>query len=226
MNNRVFVFLYPQEDIFDFEIETRARYFNINEDFEFEKKFDKCKTEEERDKLIKDWIGLKNRGYKKLYSDRLNQCIDQRYRRNGFSIDYAIFDNSSVSDVILLQPRDRVISVGMDAVTHRTQRDDGTFTYPDNDYILNQVGNIETLRVAGFHLWDCVQRLSRRAYERSINVLVDEELTELFGGFLDKPEFRLDVFPGINPASTMSTSMFESLIENRQDKPWMYQWQV
>jgi len=44
---------------------------------------------------------------------------------------------------------------------HRTKNADGTYPYPDQGYILNQFMPVESLRVAGFHLWDCVQRLAK-----------------------------------------------------------------
>ena len=60
----------------------------------------------------------------------------------------------------------------MDAKTHRTKRADETYPYPDQDYMLDQVLPANHIRVAGFHMWDCVEKFARRAHERGVDVLV------------------------------------------------------
>lgn len=53
--------------------------------------------------------------------------------------------------------------------------------YPKGDKILELCPYpVEELVVGGFHLWDCVDKTARWAYNQGINVLVDEDLTELF----------------------------------------------
>lgn len=131
-------------------------------------------------------------GFKNRYGHALNQCIDLRYRQNGFEINYVIFDKHPISDVINIQASDKIIEAGIDYKTHTTKRVDGTYLYPDPDYILDQLPKLKTLTISGFHLWDCVERLAERAHERGLNVLVDEDLTELFAGRLNDPDFRID----------------------------------
>ena len=87
----------------------------------------------------------------------------------------------------------------MDAKTHRTARADGTFPYPDNDYILSQLGQPSVLRVAGFHLSDCVSKLAEHAYGKGYEVLVDEDLTELLGSYLGAQDFRIERYPNLDP---------------------------
>jgi hypothetical protein len=67
------------------------------------------------------------------------------------------------------------------------------------DSILNQLMPISLLRVAGFHAYDCCERLAKRACERGIDSLVDEELTEFFSFVFQDPEFKIDSYPSINP---------------------------
>lgn len=53
--------------------------------------------------------------------------------------------------------------------------------YPKEDKILKLCPEpVEKLVVGGFHLWDCVDKTARYAYNQGINVSVDEDLTELF----------------------------------------------
>lgn len=216
-----FIYLYPQQEILDFEIENRSRGFDIAEKSEFELRLEKA-GEEEKQRLVKEILDKKRREFKEAYSQKLNQCIDLRYRQKGFSINYALLDDGKISDVFVLQSSDRIIYVGMDGKTHRTLLEDKSYPYPNQDYILNQLGNLSSLRVAGFHLWDCVQRLAKRAHERGIDVLVDEDLTELFGFTFQKPKFRTDVYPSLNPREEMDDGMLELFMERRKDKPWMF----
>jgi len=114
------------------------------------------------------------KAFRARYKKILNQCIDIRYRQKGFKINYAVFDGSPVSDIIHLRDSDKIIEVGLDFKTHIDNR-----VYPNQDFILDKLGKTRKLRIAGFHLWDCVERLARRAHEKGVNVLIDEDLTEL-----------------------------------------------
>ncbi len=110
----------------------------------------------------------------------------------------------------------------MDSQTHRTKREDGTYPYPNQDYILNQLGFPTRLVVAGFHAWDCVEKLARRAYERGISTLIDEDLTEFFVGRFKDKDFRVKTYPTYN-ARKHQRSMFEMFMKAREGKPWLWQ---
>jgi len=115
---------------------------------------------------------------KESYQIALNKCIDLRYRKQGFIINYAIFDDTSISSVIKLQKSDKIIKVGLDFKTHITKQPNGKYPSPNQNYILNQLGEIKIIRIGGFHKQDCVEKLAKRAYEKGIDTLVDEDLTE------------------------------------------------
>jgi hypothetical protein len=187
-----FVFLYPIPEIINFEIENHG--WSEKRGIEF---------------------------FKKKYKRVLNACIDTRYRKKDYKINYAIFDDTSVSDIINLQSSDTIIKVGLDFKTHTTKQSNGEYPYPNQDYILNQLGEISTIRIAGFHMWDCVERLAKRAYERGLNTLVDEDLTEFFAGRLRDPNFRIDKYPTYNPRDNGEMSKF--FIEARKECPWLWQ---
>ncbi|HJX50822.1 MAG TPA: hypothetical protein VJ438_05155 [Candidatus Nanoarchaeia archaeon] len=190
-----FVFLYPIPEIIDFEIKNHG------------------------------WAeegGIEV--FRQKYKSLLNNCIDFRYRQKDFEINYAVFNGSPVSDVVDLKSSDRIIQVGLDFKTHTTQQANGEYPYPDQDFILNQLGKTEELRVAGFHLWDCVERLAKRAYERGINVLVDEDLTELFAYNISlERDFCPEKYPTFNPRESGSESSFKMFMQARQERPWLWQ---
>src|SRR3989344_4591234 len=154
-----FVFLYPISEIIDFEVE-RGMY-TVIDDFDKEqdslKKFEEAKTEYEKEAVKNESLQKLKLYFRKVYSTNLNACIDARYRKKGFEINYCVFNGSPVSDVIELQESDKVIEVGLDFKTHTTRQANGVFLYPDPDFILNQLGKITAIRIAGFHMWDCVE---------------------------------------------------------------------
>jgi len=159
------------------------------------------------------------------YKTALNRTIDERYRQKGFSINYAILDDCSVSGIIKLQSGDSVLKVGMDSVTHRTPQENGTYPYPNPDFILGQLGDISVLRVGGFHVYSCCEKLAKRAHERGIDSLVDEELTQFFSMDFEKPNFRVDVYPSIDQRQFMGDGKrLKSFLEKRENRPWLWNW--
>jgi len=226
-NAPVFLYLYPQKDILDFEI----RHYSWIQEYpelqmEFESRLSETSDEYEQERLREEYCQEAAKSFKKVYSHKLNQAINLRYRKKGFKVFYALLDDGEVSDVVKVQPSDEIIYVGMNTKTHRTPDKNGKYPYPDRDFILNQLGNVSRLVVSGFHLHDCVKKVSRRAYARGINVLVDEELTELFGIHFQRSDFDVRKYPGINPRNIITNpEMFEYFLQRRRNKPWLYPWQ-
>jgi hypothetical protein len=152
-----------------------------------------------------------------------NNCINERYRSRGFGINFAVFDDKEVDKRIKVVEGDRIIKVGITSHDHFDDEE-----YPDFDFILNQLNlkDIKHFRVAGFHLWDCVERIAKRAYERGIDVLVDEDLTNMFASRVTHPNFRTDKYPTfeLKNAPTLDREWFiKAFLEARMDKPWMFQ---
>jgi hypothetical protein len=224
--NKTFIFLYPQQEIFDYEIDRGSVFYKDPKSSEFDAHFlprlELAKTEKEKEQIRVEARRVRADSFKPYYSEKLNSCIHYRYRLNGFSVVYALLDDSQVADVIQVRSTDRVIHVGMDSKTHRTKGSDGQYPYPDQDHIINQLLPVEILRIGGFHAWDCVERLARRAYERGINVLVDEDLTEFFAGRLKDRDFRVKSYPTYD-ARKHQKSMFDMFMEARKNKPWLWQ---
>lgn len=160
--------------------------------------------------------------FRKKYNDAINEAIDIRYRKNGFGINYVLFDNHPVSDLFELQDSDRFIQAGLDFKTHTTKLPNGEYTYPNPDNILDKLTGLHILRVAGFHLNDCVEKIAQKAYERGLDVLVDEELTEIFPAIISDSNFKTDKYPSLNPRS-YGEPMFQVFLEGRKNRPWLWQ---
>ena len=216
-----FIYLYPELDILAFEISVNSYGFKISREKEFRKRF-KTANDEQKITIEAEYKAEAIKEFGEVYKRTLNLCIDQRYRQKGFEIVYALLDGSPISEVIVLQDNDRVINVGMDAKTHRTKVK-GKYPYPDTDYILAQLGKPRILRVGGFHMWDCVEKVAKRAYEKRIDVLVDEDLTEFFGFQIKRPKFKIDSYPNYDPKNLGGGNMFEEFIRARKGKPWLWQ---
>ena len=215
--------MYPQPEIIDSELKRGSRAIKIwprEEEFAKRSKAARSETEMQvlREEAEKDMIAE----YKKSYGPTLNVCIDARYRQRGFDIFFALLDGSPISDIIDVHPKDRVVYVGMDAATHRTKAQNGRYPYPDQDYILDQLGRVSKLRIAGFHMWDCVEKAARRAYERGLDVLVDEDLTEFFGWRIRDSNFKIDKYPNYDPRSGGERN-FEMFMDARKGRPWLWQ---
>lgn len=220
-NPRMFIFLYPQEEIFMGEIQRGCFSYSFKGKRKLEKdlsdRIEEAETKEEKEKRIKDARQVYYDKFRDYYSKKLNLCINQRYRKNGFSIFYAILDDCEVSSIIGLKENDYIIKVGMDSVIYRTLGCYGKYhNYPDNDYILDQLVPLNVLRIGGFHLWDCVEKLAKRAYERQINVLVDEDLTESFVWRFKDKNFKIDHYQSYDPRK-----LSDVLSDSRENKPWL-----
>ena len=217
-----FIFLYPEPEIINFEL---LRGSHVLFRLPRQTKLDTAKG------IIAAVEGLDDNlkpifdEYKKVYKTMLNACIDLRYRSNGFTINFALLDGDTVSDAIDIKDGDRTVYVGMTAETHRKERGNGKFKYPNNNHILRQIGEPQLLRVAGFHLWDCVDKLARRAYRNGIDVLVDEDLTELFVGRLNDGNFKPEKYPTFYLTESLKDSPFlDHFIHIRKNRPWLWQY--
>ncbi len=86
---------------------------------------------------------------------------------------------------------------------------------------------IDELVIGGFHLWDCVDKTAKCAFEQGIKVSVDEDLTELFFSSV-----RLGKIPVSRETSIKNSKLqlnkagslfLKMACEARKDKPWMFQ---
>jgi hypothetical protein len=233
---KTFLYMYPDHDAMEYECKSGVR--SIEKEWESTPKGIEIihRLEPFKDLDIMDRIEEKEPIWAEAresqlgmffprYCAALNDCIEQRYRAQGYQVVFALLDGESVEPLVEVKPKDKVIYVGMDWATHASKHPDGRQNpkYPDNDYILNQVLPTGHLRVSGFHLWDCVQRVAKQAFTRGVDVLVDEDLTEKFGSILKShPDFKRDQYPSHVPYQTEIA--LEEYAAARVGLPWMLQW--
>lgn len=115
----------------------------------------------------------------------LSEIINQRYRVNGYQINWLFFgqipqpripDLEAKVTGIDIRKEDRILVSGV-----RFETESENYVYPNSSFILNQLpSHLEELVLAGFHRDSCVDRLAAAAYQRGIDTSVDEDLTELF----------------------------------------------
>ncbi len=217
-----FVFLYPIPEFINSEIEQGMCFLDSNKETEFAQKLKKAKSEDEKTSIRQLALQDLRLKFRTTYRTQLNACIDLRYRQNGFAINYAVYDGSPLSDVVEFQRSDRVIEVGLDFRTHTTKQPNGEYPYPDPNYLLSQLGEVSVIRIAGFHMWDCVEQFAKKAYEIGLDTLVDEDLTEFFKGVIRDPGFKIGEYPSYNPRKHLG-SMFDRFMEVRRERPWLWQ---
>jgi len=167
----------------------------------------------------KNLMNMPRQKFKVFYKCLLNDCISQRYRERGFSIGSVTFEDKPL-EIVDVKRGDLILRNGITYVDHVNSR-----LYPDPNVILNQLpDSMKHLRLAGFHAWDCVEKVAKSAHERGIDILVDEDLTQfLISRYVQDPNFKRDSYPGFNPHVLKSQGIFESFISARKSKPWLWQ---
>lgn len=170
-------------------------------------------------------LEIKNRSYgkketpkvlKQKYGKILERCIDIRYRQNGFSIYYVVFDDCLISDMITVSQEDKIIKAGVNF-------NQDNFVYPDPDFIIDQLVACSSVCIAGFHMWDCVEKVAKRAHERNIRTLVDEDLTEFFFWRVEDKDFKIEEYPSFDPRRKWKEDLFIEFMQPRKSRPWLWQ---
>lgn len=117
--------------------------------------------------------------------DVLNEAIQKRYRDNGFQIAFALYPDKEIYG-ILPQQGDKVIytdipftkASGYSSDSSSKSKDE--IVYPNEQMLINQLGDVEELAIGGYHAQDCVKRVGEVALTNGINTIVDLDMTDLF----------------------------------------------
>ena len=115
----------------------------------------------------------------------LNETIQRRYRDNGFKVVFALYPDKKIFGILPKQ-EDRIIYTDVPFTKASGYNSDGSrkayneITYPNEQELLSQLGNLDELVIGGYHANDCVKRVGEVAISNGINTLIDLDMTDLF----------------------------------------------
>ena len=115
----------------------------------------------------------------------LNETIQRRYRDNGFKVVFALYPDKKIFGILPKQ-EDRIIYTDVPFTKASGYNSDGSrkayneITYPNEQELLSQLGNVDELVIGGYHANDCVKRVGEVAISNGINTLIDLDMTDLF----------------------------------------------
>lgn len=160
----------------------------------------------------------------------INDIIDARYRQQGFTINWLMFqpsaendfaEESKVSQFIHIQPHDRLL----DSQITTEQTNPPLLKHADPEFVLSQLPQpIDELIIGGFHLGDCVDKIASFAYQRGIQVFVDEDTTEhFFTALVLRRKIPLMRTKWTLTSLGVSKEWLEFVRRHRVNKPWLIQ---
>ncbi len=150
--NKIFLYLYPIKEF--------NRPFLFSDDFYIEEK---------REKPF----------------DVLNECIQKRYRDQGYQVIYVLYPDKKIFG-IKPGPQDQIIYTdisfqeAMGFNKDGSRKNDDEIRYPNEQFLIDQLGAVDKLVIGGFHFGDCVKRVAECCLQNGIDTLVDLDLTDLF----------------------------------------------
>ncbi len=133
----------------------------------------------------------------------LNECIQERYRKRGFEIYFANYPDRELYGV-QLSDNDNIIYTDITFNETSEYNEDSNensidqLKYPNEQYLLNQIGDVKEIVIGGFHSDDCVKRVAEFFSSRGIDTLIDMELTDRFFHLYKKSYFMKENY---NPAN-------------------------
>ena len=117
--------------------------------------------------------------------DVLNETIQKRYRDNGFQVIFVLYPDKEIYG-ILPQHGDSIIYADIPFSKASGYNFDGSeknkdeIIYPNEQNLINQLGDVEELVIGGYHAQDCVKRVGEVALANGINTIIDLDMTDLF----------------------------------------------
>ena len=186
---------------------------------------------------IKEYVSMFLFHDDKLYDEEgierplpiINDTIDKRYRKKGYQIIYVLYPDRNLFGI---EPRsgDRIIYSDINFSDSSVYDDKGREKidfvpkYTDESLLLERIGQVDELRVGGFHASDCVERAAELALKRGIDTLVDLDLTELFFAiyrqkdYFDRETYSperykskfLDIYAGEEGYESMEREFYDS----------------
>ena len=136
--------------------------------------------------------------------DVLNEAIEKRYREKGFRVIYVLYPDKEIYGIIPKKDDEIIFTdITFKEATSTTGLNTGEeVKYPNEQLLINQLGEVDELVIGGYHAQDCVKRVGEKALESGINTLIDLDLTDLFFSLYRYAEyFKVEEY---NPAKFKS----------------------
>lgn len=124
----------------------------------------------------------------------LNECIQKRYRDNGYQVVYALYPDKDIFGIV---PKDEDKIIYTDILFSENsaidengkEKKDFIPKYPNEQLLIEQLGDIDKLVIGGYHFADCVKRVGEVALNMGINTVIDLDLTDLFFNLYRQEEY-------------------------------------
>lgn len=126
--------------------------------------------------------------------DVLNDAIQKRYRDNGYQVVFALYPDKK-NFGILCKEEDKIIFTDISFEEASGYNEDETkkpydeIKYPNEQFLINQLGEVDELVVGGYHAQDCVKKVAETALDNNIDTLVDLDMTDLFFALYRRTEY-------------------------------------
>jgi len=157
------------------------------------------------------------------YFQQFNECIQKRYSDKNFQINHVLMRGDRICDKIYRRKDDSILFADISYNDMLTFYKTNKNYHIDTKNILSQLsGNIDRLVVGGYLLSDCVEKFAEDSFDLGLDVLVDEDLTDLFSRFRKSRNFKTNDYPTFNLAS-LGYYAINDYLEYRKDKPWLWQ---
>lgn len=165
---------------------------------------------------------------------RFNELITKRYRDRDYQVGWVVFsdqqdasmpDKKIVCQKITVDKDDLWIPSGVSFAVHTTER-----VYPRPSFMHNRLpANIEEIKLAGFHQFDCVNKVGEYLYKKGFDVLVDEDLTDHYFDRIRNEEkipdvriFTAEEF-GVLATPDDNSILRDEIVKFRLSHPWFAQ---
>lgn len=124
----------------------------------------------------------------------LNECIQKRYRENGYQVVYVLYPDKDIFGVIP-KAEDRIIYTDI-LFSENSGIDENGETkigfvpkYPNEQLLIEKLGNVRQLVIGGYHYSDCVKKVGETALKYGIDTIVDLDMTDLFFSLYRKEDY-------------------------------------
>lgn len=149
---------------------------------------------------------------------RLNECIQKRYRDKNYEVVFALYPDKKAYGVNI-KDEDKVIytDISFEDATAIDKNGNKKLNfeprYPSEELLIKQLGEVDKLAIGGFHIMDCVKRVGEFALNHGIDTIIDVDMTEFF--FLLSKKNDYFIMDNYDPMRYKQYTIYESAMEFR-----------